>query len=169
MDRKQWSPLLVCSSSCNVLKRAAEPGSTQRPLLDPGRHICEDTFCSCLWNWVSDVCTHPECFLGEMSHYWSLLTSSLSWFRKRDNPLCVFPFFRAERRIERGEILRVLNLRVLFSNLVGLNLLRPFRMWPFLNSPHRFSIPLPPSLAAYFPSVCPRLRRCMLLRPRMWI
>lgn len=45
---------------------------------------------------------------------------------------------RGDRK-KQWNISRALNLCVLFSNPVGLNLLWPFRMWPFLNSPHNFS------------------------------
>lgn len=44
-----------------------------------------------------------------------------------------------EGRRKQWNILRVLNLCVLFSNPVGLNLLWSFKMWPFLNPPHNFS------------------------------
>lgn len=44
-----------------------------------------------------------------------------------------------EGRRKQRNILRVLNLCVLFSNPVGLNLLWSFKMWPFLNPPHNFS------------------------------
>lgn len=37
-----------------------------------------------------------------------------------------------------GNILRVLNLCVLFSNPVGLNLFWTFKMWPFSNTPYNF-------------------------------
>lgn len=44
-----------------------------------------------------------------------------------------------EGRRKQWNRLRVLNLCVLFSNPVGLNLLWSFNMWPFLNPPHNFS------------------------------
>lgn len=56
--------------------------------------------------------------------------------------------------------MRVLNLCVLFSNPVGLNLLRSFKMWPFSNPPHNFSFhftfPEPPHFIspAHSSSLC---------------
>lgn len=66
-----------------------------------------------------------------------------------------------EDREKQWNISRALNLCVLFSNPVGLNLLRPFRMWPFLNSPHNFPPRTSRSLSTLFhpsprlsPSLC---------------
>lgn len=80
--------------------------------------------------------------LTETSHYWPLLTASLSWFRKCDNPLCVFPLYGGRGEERRGgrlgaqeeEVSKILILCVLVSNPVGLNLQQPFRTWSFLNS-----------------------------------
>lgn len=67
-------------------------------------------------------------------------------------------FFSAELMNDREQggqrnILRVLNLCVLFSNPVGLNLLWTFNMWPFLNPPYNFSFHFTLSEQQHF--LCP--------------
>lgn len=87
----------------------------------------------------------------QMSHCWSLVPSHCPGLENVTTYSKVrVPFFSAELKNDReGEnkegrrkpwnILRVLNLCVLFSTPVGLNLLWSFKMWPFLNPPHNFS------------------------------
>lgn len=107
----------------------------------------------------------------QMFHYWSLLPSHCPGLENvtpnTKARVCSISFFSVEVKNDReGEnkegrrkpwnILRVLNLCVLFSNPVALDLLWSFKMWLFLNPPRNFSfhftLPDPPHSLSPAPS-----------------